>query len=440
MSFAGSTLSDSKARLGSWKAIAAYLGRSPRTVQRWLADYGLPVHRMGGAAGPIFAYTDELDLWLRNRGHANHVATPGSKAAAQPRGPVPIDSPAEPSPVFDFPSLPTLHASRSMELSAAANGMWETTSSADFSTAVRIYRDAINLDPSNARALAGLSFALLAGGLLASLNHPIYSATAEDALQRAVEIDPDAAPVRNARAWVRMAVYHDWKAARRNFTEALARNPLFGPALVGRALLHIAENSLAEASDLLLEASTQCPLSAPTTLLRCWNAYLSGNSATALNLLAQARLVGHASPLMDALEALVLIDRDNPEATIERLQPFALQPAPHPLMLGVLGYCHAAAGQTHEAQSLLRDLTHARSLGQEDVSYPLALIFIGLHDRPNAVRWLKQSYADGSLWCLGFPSDPMLASLRLDPLYQTYLNELNYPAPEDSAARLASAS
>jgi hypothetical protein len=143
---------------------------------------------------------------------------------------------------------------------------------------------------------------------------------------------------------------------------------------------------------------------------------------------------------MDALEALALINRDDPEGTLQRLRPFADQTAQHPLLLGILGYCHAAAGQTHEAQSLLRDLTHARSLGREDVSYPLALIFVGLHDRPNAVRWLKQAYADGSLWCLGFPSDPMLASLRLDPLYQTYLNDLNYPVPEDSAARLASAS
>lgn len=438
MSQPGPTVpSDSKARLASWKAIAEYLGRSPRTVQRWLCDYGLPIHRMGGAAGPIFAYTDELDLWLRNRGHA---AASLARSGAQSRGPVPVGSSAPTPPVFDFPSLVTLHASRSAELTAAANGMWETCSSTDFSAPVRLYRDAINLDPSNARALAGLSFVLLAGGLLACLNHPIYSATAEDALQRAVEIDPDAAPVRNARAWLRMAVYHDWKAARRSFTEALARNPLYTPALVGRALLHIAENSLAEASDLLLEASTQCPLSAPTTLLRCWHAYLAGSPSSALNLLTQARLIGHASPLLDALEALVLIDRYAPEATLERIRPLAAQPSPHPLLLGVLGHCHAAAGQTREAQSILRDLTHARSLGREDVSYPLALIFVGLHDRPNAVRWLKQSYADGSLWCLGFPSDPMLASLRLDPLYQTYLNDLNYPVPEDSAARLASAS
>src|ERR1041385_1511743 len=33
-------------RLDSWKAIAAYLGRGVRTVQRWEREEGLPVHRL----------------------------------------------------------------------------------------------------------------------------------------------------------------------------------------------------------------------------------------------------------------------------------------------------------------------------------------------------------------------------------------------------------
>ena len=439
---AGTHLSEPEVRLGSWRAIATYLGRSPRTVQRWLADYGLPVHRMGGASGPIFAYKDELDLWLRNRAPADRLKPQVQETVAEPSplGLVAVPAPAEEPTVFDFPAVPGLRRGRSAELTSLAQGMWETSSSVDFTAAVRLFRDALDLDPGNGRAFAGLSFVLLVGGLLGSLKTPAYSSTAEDALRRAVEIDPDAAPVRNARAWIRMAVTHDWKAARRNFTEALTRNSLYGPALVGRAVLHIAENSLAEASDLLLEASTQSPLSAPTTFFRCWNAYLGGNSSSVLALLAQARMVGHSGPALDALEALALVEKDDPEASLDRLQPLMEQPEPHPVFNGLLGYCHAASGQTREAQSILRGLMHTRAHGREDVCYPLALVFLGLHDRPNAIRWLKLAYADGSLWSLGFQSDPMLASIRLDPLYQTYLNNLNYPAPEDSAARLASAS
>ncbi|MDR3504882.1 MAG: helix-turn-helix domain-containing protein [Acidocella sp.] len=433
-------MSDPEARLASWKEIADYLGRSPRTVQRWLADYGLPVHRLGGSSGPIFAYKDELSAWLRNRGHADDFMPMTQPSMPAALGPVALDGHTTESSICDFNAAPGFLKGRSAELSSLGHGMWETLSSADFSTSVRVFRDAIDLDPGNARALAGLSFVLLTGGLLNSLNPSVYTVSAEDALRRAIEIDPDLLQVRTARAWLKVAVQRNWKAARRGFKDILARNSLFGPALVGQALLLIAEGCLAEASDLLLEASTQSPLSAPTLLFRAWNAYLGGRSATARGLLAQARMIGHSGTVMDALEALALIDRENPEASLQPILLLADQPAPHPLLLGALGYCHAAAGQTREAEAILHRFMHARTQGREDCSYPLALTFIGLNDRSNAVRWLKQAYADGSLWSLGFKSDPMLAPLHNDSLFLASINNLSYPSPEDTTSRLASAS
>jgi len=55
-------------RLGSWKEIATYLGQGVRTVQRWEVQLKLPVHRVrGGGRGPVFAFTIEIDAWLRER-------------------------------------------------------------------------------------------------------------------------------------------------------------------------------------------------------------------------------------------------------------------------------------------------------------------------------------------------------------------------------------
>jgi hypothetical protein len=55
-----------KNMLNSWKEIASYLGRGTRTVQRWEAELGLPVHRPHGKErGPVFAFKDALDEWSR---------------------------------------------------------------------------------------------------------------------------------------------------------------------------------------------------------------------------------------------------------------------------------------------------------------------------------------------------------------------------------------
>ncbi len=51
--------------LTSWKDIAEHLGVNVRTAQRWEAEKGLPVRRLGGSHGRVLASTAELDAWRR---------------------------------------------------------------------------------------------------------------------------------------------------------------------------------------------------------------------------------------------------------------------------------------------------------------------------------------------------------------------------------------
>lgn len=55
-------------RLEGWKAIASYLGRDIRTVQRWELSEGLPVHRLEHRQrATAYAYAGELDQWMARR-------------------------------------------------------------------------------------------------------------------------------------------------------------------------------------------------------------------------------------------------------------------------------------------------------------------------------------------------------------------------------------
>ncbi len=52
--------------LDSWKEIAAHLGRTVRTVQRWERYEKLPIQRLADAKGAsVFVYQHELDGWIR---------------------------------------------------------------------------------------------------------------------------------------------------------------------------------------------------------------------------------------------------------------------------------------------------------------------------------------------------------------------------------------
>jgi hypothetical protein len=54
--------------LESWKQIAAHLHRSERTVRRWEASEGLPVHRREHhKQDTVFAYAQEIERWSQRR-------------------------------------------------------------------------------------------------------------------------------------------------------------------------------------------------------------------------------------------------------------------------------------------------------------------------------------------------------------------------------------
>jgi Tol biopolymer transport system component len=74
-------------RLDSWKEIAAYLGRSVRTVQRWEREEGLPVHRhLHDKRGSIYARKEEVAAWWESR-----RLTLGATST-----PTPVEAPASP--------------------------------------------------------------------------------------------------------------------------------------------------------------------------------------------------------------------------------------------------------------------------------------------------------------------------------------------------------
>ena len=72
-------------RLHGWKEIANHFDRTPRTVQRWEREFGLPVHRIGlGKAEVVHALRTELEAWERQRTTLPPVDAGGGNGKAAP--------------------------------------------------------------------------------------------------------------------------------------------------------------------------------------------------------------------------------------------------------------------------------------------------------------------------------------------------------------------
>lgn len=70
-------------RLGSWKEIAAYLGRDVTTVQRWERREDMPVRRhVHDKGSSVYALRSELDAWSRGRSGADRRVSPEPSSVA----------------------------------------------------------------------------------------------------------------------------------------------------------------------------------------------------------------------------------------------------------------------------------------------------------------------------------------------------------------------
>jgi len=425
-------------RLDSWKAIAIYLGRSSRTVQRWHVEFGLPIHRLGGNTGSVFTFTDELDDWMRVCGRT--AAEKPSAFAPPPTTLMPhshriLETGNE---VRDLSGISDQEKARSAEAVALARQMWQVLSYGNLAVIARCFRRAIDLDPVNADAFAGLSFAMIVEGLWGLVPPPVAYNAARIAARRALEIDAEQPEALSAICWLKMLADRDWRGASRALDEVLRLEPQSRRARIGRALLHIAEGDLQKASGLLLIVALQNTLSSPTMAWYCRSEYLAGGSAHAIHQIHQYRLSGRSGPVVDAIEAMASIQLEEPDAQIERIESLLAASPHHEVLRGALGYAYGAAGYAQEANEVLNKMMRSDARQRKHEPYALALALIGLNRKREAVQQLEQSYRDGSIWSLGFLSDPILDTLRNDSNFLLFLSKVTYPVAEETALLIPS--
>jgi tetratricopeptide (TPR) repeat protein len=384
-----------KVRLDSWKSIAEYLRRSPRTVQRWHAEYGLPVHRFGGTRGPVFSYREELDSWL-----SGFVEKPGEDRDG----------------ADEFPGD---RKRKAAALVAQADEMWELRTEDNLSAIAALYRSAIDHDPANAAAFVGLSNVLVLSALVGAMTCAAAYPRAAEALRRAAR-GGDTPSARCAAAWLQMMWERSWKRAREGFEQALGDEPRSSHALAGRALLHVAEGNLKLAARCLEDAWRENTFASASTAFLGWVQYLAGAWDQAIDTARQARASGDNGAIGAAVESLALLHSGPVSKNLKRLEEVA-DASPRSLVVqAALGYACAVTHHLHKAQEILNNLKRMKG----DAAYPLAIVLLGLDDANQAMSCVEASYAEGSLWSIGFRWDPLLHSLRTDPRFEARLLKL----------------
>lgn len=425
-------------RLDGWKAIAQHLGRSCRTIQRWHARYRMPVHHVGGTGGGVFVYSDELKEWFRQS--AQRLGSEPANPVKAPIAQIPsITASGEESNsdhmVVPIASPPSRRANALVE---EAYAMWRIVSRNNLGTIARLFREAIDLDRDNAEAYAGLSHALIAQGMMGNISLASAYSAARDSAGNALRIDPDSAEANCAQAWLKVTSERDWEGARAIFDALAKQQPVSPRAMIGLGLFHIAEGHPRCASEILFTAAQQDSLSNLAVGLHCWSEYLDGQYSEAMDHTAQARESGSCGPILGAVEALASIQMETRPESIERIESLVAEDSHNYVARGVLGFICGLSGNTARAQAILEHFDQRDSHAKYSADYAAALICLGLNRKHAAVSFLERSFRAGSLWSLGFASDPALSALADSREFNDLLRRADYPASEGplQAARL----
>jgi adenylate cyclase len=289
---------------------------------------------------------------------------------------------------------------------------WNRRTEENLKTALSHFQQAIDKDPTYALAYAGLadSYALL----------PVYSPTppkqninrAIAAARRALELDPDLSEAHTALANALVADLR-FAEAEHEFKRAIDLNPNYATAHQWYSECLQTQGRFDEA---LVEAKKAYELDPLSLIINCvvGMAYaVNGQNAEAQQ---QQRRTLEMDPKFGPAQFMLaetFEEKGDFKAALEAYQK-AYDSSATVLRSAMIARMHAALGRPGEARRILNQLLQ-RAEDQYVNSYAIALIYVALNDKENALACLAKSYDERGIE-LGGDTGSLKIDRRLDPL------------------------
>ena len=477
--------SNGRRRLDSWKEIAAFFGRDERTVNRWEKELALPVHRLPGTKGRVYAYADELTAWSAGPKNGNGTALAQEPSGRPASGVPPVAGPqvsgpsigagATPSPgryrnairilaailgvgvvALVLFRLGTIHSSKIREQNGPRSGQtssgsvvrastpahnpeaeqlylkgryyWNKRTPEDLNRALDYFMQAVVHDPNYSQAYSGLAdcYSLLREYSLMPSSEAYPRALA--AAKKAVELDPQSSEAHASLAFVLFFGMWDIASGEQEFERAVELNPNNATAHHWHANGLLALHRLAEALREIDLAQTLDPASSAILADKGNILCAAGQPDEALSLLQQ--MEGRDPSFRSLhlyLERVYLRKQDYPNFISERRKDALVMNDDSALAVaGAAEKGFSAGGAQGMFEAMLRvqkKLYVKHSVPPTD----LALTLAKLGNKKEALRYLKAAYEqrDGSL--LFIEASPEFDFLHDEPGYRDLLVRMNLP-------------
>lgn len=298
--------------------------------------------------------------------------------------------------------------------------LWAKRDKKNMQEAISLFEQATDLDPTFAKAFAGLAdcYALTTGTLYgpettkAAMDKAIFNAN------KAVELDPSLAEAHTSMGIVTFLHSWDWQDAEQSFKKAIEIKPEYAPARFWYSTLLAAQKRFDESIDQGELAKSFDPYSRLADM----------NYGRALYYMRRyddaaahfERLLKQSPDYAQFLHIYgwIQIQQKRYDEAISTLEPLERLHA-----AAALGYAYGRAGKKDKALAILRELDELEKTFVVPPSEK-ALIYIGLGDRDMAFRLLEVCFEERNINLAFLTTDPIYDPLRSDPRFSDLANRL----------------
>jgi tetratricopeptide (TPR) repeat protein len=282
----------------------------------------------------------------------------------------------------------------------------------DCNAAVDFFTRAIDKNPNYAQAHAALAVCFGRMGESGRMAYREAFTRQRAEATRAIELD-DSLPEAHAElANAAMTLDWDWATAAAEFHRALELNPNAAPIHEKFAFYLVRTGHLPEAQAEVERGVDLDPVTWPSFHSEGFILYFSRQYDQALSLILRVRALDIKPPDWSFLLGDVYAEKGRYADAIAEF----IKSGNGPDSLGHLGNAYARAGQAAAAQKTIAQL-------EQDVEkngvgrYEIALVYAGLGKKQDAFKWLEEAYQAHDVGLLYLKVDPCLDPLRSDPRF-----------------------
>ena len=305
---------------------------------------------------------------------------------------------------------------------------WNKRTKEGFQKAIEYFQQAIEKDPSYARAYAGLadSFVLLGSAPYAVLPPMEVMPKAKAAAMKALEMDDTLTEAHTSLGRARCLYDWSWADAEREFKEAISLNPGYSTAhqwysihlsLMGRHTEAIREAACARELD---------PLSLIVVAGLAMRFFYAREYDQAEAILRKTLEMESNFPIVYEYLGRVLMASGSPEQAIANYLIAIRLIGRVPILVSELASAYALGSERTDSLKLLDELVELSNRSYVP-PFLIAGIYAQLAEREQAFDCLERGYQQHDPWLAWLNVEPRIDPLRSDPRFRDLLRRMNFP-------------